>query len=265
MIQVKPIHAQNNLSIILEYGEFNSYKNTEENDFIILSVSIPSLILRSPLWFCNFPQSKRSRKAVNYANDGLGTDDEDKSKDQGNQSCDNQETVEHELPQDRSLCGDATADFGGKNRRKAEDSSPGKDLCRDYTEMEGAMCMDEIEIGQLDSRHDDPTSVDQFSEDYLKMGGGFCVEEDEKDQDHNGCSAKEGTDLEAELDAQPAQSISSLQKSADGFQSNAELNLEPPCPKTGLSRPESPGDDTAAKTVKALRAMPFLRKKRKLG
>lgn len=224
-------------------------------------------------------RSKRPRKAVNYANDDVEIDDEGKSLDQGNQKCTNEEAREHEPSRDQIICGDAAADFSGKNQQKAEDSSPGEDLCGDYPETEGVMCMDENEIGQLDSRDDDPTFADEYSEDYLKMGGGFCLEEDEKDKDHNARTydpAKadtifENPDPESELGIDLAESVSSLQNTAEGFQSeptcqpDTELNLDCPNATIGLSMPENTGDDTGTNTVKALRAMPFLRKKRRLG
>ena len=214
-------------------------------------------------------QSKRPRKAVNYASDDLEIDDEGKSLDQGNQKCSNEEAVEHELSRNRNICEDATADFSRKNQQKGEDCAP--DFCSDYPETGGFMGIDENEIGQLDSRDDDPTFTMDFSEDYLRMGGGFCLDEDEKDD-----PAKEGTifehsNPEAELSTDPAQAVCSSQNSADGFQSgttcqpDTELDLDCSNATIGLPMPENTGDDTGTKTVKALRAMPFLKKKQRLG
>lgn len=221
------------------------------------------------MFFLIIFQSKRPRKAVNYANDDLEIDDEGKSLDQGNQKRSNEEATEHETSRNQSLCGDATADFSRKNLQKGEDCAP--DLSRDFQEAGGFMGVDKNERDQLDSRDDDPTSTDDFSKDYLTMGGGFCVDEDEKGDPANAGTIRENSDLEAELGTDPAQAVCSLQKFADELQSrptcqpDTELNLDCPNATIGPSMPKNTGDDTGIKTVKALRAMPFLRKKRRSG
>jgi DNA excision repair protein ERCC-5 len=225
-------------------------------------------------------QSTRVRRPVNYTVNHFEADDVDKSSDQSNTECSDEEAVEQE-------CGDAAA---GHNA-----GHPALEECLhgDSLEMGGGLCTDKCEISQPGvSQCVDLSFEARFSKDYLNMGGGFCLDEGEPESDTDGAHGPASATASGNADLSHRSSF--LDEADDIDNGSVHSNLVPKGALNGLqdrgkmdaddttsnvdhlntssndgnskglgSLQENTKDHTGKTFVGGLSAMPFLRRKRR--
>ncbi|XP_057769315.1 DNA repair protein UVH3 isoform X2 [Salvia miltiorrhiza] len=139
----------------------------------------------------------------------------------------------------------------------------GSDIALGETELTHGM-------DEIDDQTGDPSSHGQESKDYLQFGGGFCMDEDEDDSNGHASSPTRETMLENSYTLTDADPM---------LEGKRESNLPAATPRSPLdevtgtpdnaldmnddtSRSDTEGDPERCNAV-SLRAMPFLRKKRR--
>ncbi|KAB1211737.1 DNA repair protein UVH3 [Morella rubra] len=234
-------------------------------------------------------RSARSRKPVNYTVNDFEVEDLEKSADQSEKKCSDDESLEQDLSSAQGVCGDAAAaGHNGKKQRHAEDPALEEGLHGDCLKIGGGFCTGECEISQPDvSQCLDPSQT-EVPKDYLKIGGGFCLDEGEEENDQDGsngpaaASAPGNADIshlsgfmdEGDLDSGSAQSNLLPKDALDGPGKTDAYNTESNQdhlnassndgnPKGYVDLPENRKGTTGTTTVGGLSAMPFLRRKRR--
>ncbi|CAI0455650.1 unnamed protein product [Linum tenue] len=150
---------------------------------------------------------------------------------------------------------------------------------REYLETGGGFCMDEGEAGNPEDGVSVNPSESNSSKDYLESGGGFCVNESDahKDQPDVGSLSPP---LEGDTTEKPRHGGLMDEVDFAAFSSLDAVNesavVKDPCTETlrttqtddhlrsgSSSAPENTVDDTMAPEAGGLRAMPFLKRKRR--
>ncbi|KAM7280360.1 hypothetical protein ACFE04_007494 [Oxalis oulophora] len=181
-------------------------------------------------------RSTRSRRHVNYTLDDVESEDTGKSVVGGNTIL----SVEESAKQDSSFDDDI-------NRSRRDDLELGNHsveegfLQGDYLESGGGFCTEEAVTGPLAAENQDMhLEADELSKDYLTGGGGFCLEENE-------AAADQGFETRRNVDSGGNKSASD------------HLNVE----ASSLQEKRKEDAVSVTSSVAGLRAMPFLRKKRR--
>lgn len=266
---------------------------TEENNLSFLSNPYPtSMIHLSVCCPASMFQSTRVRKPVDYTVNHFEADDVDKSSDQSEKECLDEEAVERDISSAQVVCGDATSGHNEKKQHNAGHPALEECLQRDYLDIGGGFCTEECEIGQPDvSQCGDPSFEAEFSKDYLNMGGGFCLDEGEPENDQDGghgpalATASGNADLshrsgfmdEADIDNGSVHSNLVPKGALNGLQEGGKMDAHDTASnvdhlntssndgnsKGRGSLQENTKDDTGTTSVGGLSAMPFLRRKRR--
>ncbi|XP_052195204.1 DNA repair protein UVH3 isoform X2 [Diospyros lotus] len=246
-------------------------------------------------------KSTRARKAVKYTLEveideaGKGDEDED--------NCTGEEAVQQELSEDHDLTRDAEAGPSETDQDKVDDPSCLDHSSWDYLQTGGGgFCIDgaeiELERGQPSAgQNGDPLVEAELSKAYLKMGGGFCADEDGGTEDPDELPSRPPTActsddtnpahfdnhvVEADLDTSPVQLVSSATRASDEFQDRLRTeafddgkqdsdHLAHMTSDDNSSLARSPqesiraDDSSTAPANNSLRAMPYLRRKRRKG
>ncbi|GAB4854795.1 hypothetical protein Ancab_023380 [Ancistrocladus abbreviatus] len=230
-------------------------------------------------------KSLRPRKAANYVESDVEVDDPTDFLEQSEPNDSTKQAIEQEWSHSQSSGRDDVADFSVMRCHTGDDSMHDDDMQRDYLVTGGGFCADEDDpgtnIAQQDPIHNDgaPSVCDT---DYLQMDGGFCVSDGDLRQELHECVPNQTREAASEI---PGPSISSgganetehntgdirLILSAVGpserlrHEQMTDENLEDEQERNdSISRGEKSIQEMKDNSpIKALSAMPYLRKNRR--
>nr|GMC59385.1 DNA repair protein UVH3 isoform X1 [Ipomoea batatas] len=218
-------------------------------------------------------RSERPRKVVSYTD----LEDDDHNKVEHSFS---EEPMKRELVQDPSYGQGSPGDLGKINEDVFKGDS-GEEFLMASLEPGGfgmdGTGMESVSAELVCSDDNNPLSGDQLSKDYLMCGGGFCLEEDdantelgdlapgtipEENSDFSHQSSIQEEDLETDLDQLDSNQLNK-EETMRASETEPYLNEDSPKPKVAIPQENIVEDDLITGSVKSLRAMPNLKKKRR--